>query len=108
LPDANLRRELRGRYGRLLGEGIQYLYQSLQLDANYANAAAYVSLILRERADIAPDRKGYLTDLLIAEDFLPEAGSVSSAALELRRRLESSPVAMAQATPSAAWIVTTE
>jgi tetratricopeptide (TPR) repeat protein len=60
LPDSGLRKELRDRYKPLIDEGI-YHFRSVLSEKSYGKAAAYLSLLYRERATVSEDTRAKRT-----------------------------------------------
>jgi tetratricopeptide (TPR) repeat protein len=54
---------LRTKYGAIIDQGIADLGRALELDANFADAIGYLSMLFRERADLAATREDFERDL---------------------------------------------
>ena len=105
LPDSDLAKELRNRYGDLIQEGIDRLRSVLSREKGYTNAAAYLGLLYRQRAAISEDRKQYLVNLRIAEDVEADCGPEAA---ELRSKLETSPALVPPALPVLVFLTANE
>ena len=105
LPDSDLAKELRNRYGDLIQEGIDRLRSVLSREKGYTNAAAYLGLLYRQRAAISEDRKQYLVNLRIAEDVEADCGPEAA---ELRSKLETSPALVPPALPALVFLTANE
>jgi tetratricopeptide (TPR) repeat protein len=88
LPDEAFRTELRTRYGPLINDAISQLRAVRPGTRLDAKAAAYLSLLYRERAVISDDRSEYVVNLRMAEDLEEEGGPEAA---ELRSRIETTP-----------------
>lgn len=62
IPDVGIRAGLRARWWAALDEAIWNLQQALSLNPKYADAMAYMNLIVRERADLRETREEYERD----------------------------------------------
>jgi TonB family protein len=69
IADAGIRRNLRGTYGSLVDDGIANLKKALEIDPDYDDAMAYISVLIRERASVDDTVEGYRRDLELAGDW---------------------------------------
>jgi tetratricopeptide (TPR) repeat protein len=69
LPEP-VRGELKAKYSSLIEEGIANLDRALVLDPNYADAMAYLNLLIRERADLLDTKEQYATDIAVADAWV--------------------------------------
>lgn len=69
---APLRGELKAKYSSLIEEGISNLEKALTLDPNYADAMAYINLLIRERADLLDTKEQYAADIAIANGWVKQ------------------------------------
>jgi tetratricopeptide (TPR) repeat protein len=105
LPDPSLRKELRNRYGPLIDEGIYRLRNVLSRENSYSKAAAYLSLLYRQRATVSEDTTQYVFNLRVAEDVETEGGPEAT---ELRSKLETSPQLIPPTLPGLRFRTSTE
>jgi hypothetical protein len=78
LPEP-VRGELKARYSSMIDEGIANLDRALVLDPNYADAMAYVNLLIRERADLRDTRVEYAADVAVADAWVQKNLNVKKA-----------------------------
>lgn len=65
LKDKKVREELKAKHEASLDTGLANLKKALELDPEYENAMTYLSLIIREKADLLDDKAAY--DAAVAE-----------------------------------------
>jgi len=70
LKDKKVKEELKKDYGGLVDEGISDLQKSLDIDKDYADAMAYMNLLIREKAYLADDKAEYEKEVSTANDWL--------------------------------------
>ncbi|HEY1757196.1 MAG TPA: hypothetical protein VGG72_17615 [Bryobacteraceae bacterium] len=70
LKDKKVREELMKDYGGLLDDGIANLQKALDIDKDYADAMAYMNLLIREKAYLADDKAEYEKEVNTANDWL--------------------------------------
>ena len=73
LSDAATRLDLRLKYGPLIEDGITSLNKALEIDPSYADAMAYLNLLIRERADLRDSPEEYRRDIAEAEQWFRKA-----------------------------------
>lgn len=73
LKDKKTREELSAKYLDMINEGIKNLEKSLELDAEYDDAMAYMNLLIRERADLAENQAGHDADIDSANMWIQKA-----------------------------------
>jgi TonB family protein len=64
------REELKAKYSTMLDEGIANLDRALQIDPQYADAMAYINLLIRERADLRETKEEYAADIAVADEWI--------------------------------------
>jgi len=70
IKDKKAREELRATYWDVVDGGMKNLEAALALDSNYDDAMAYLSLLYRQRADMAANMDDYRKDTNTADDWL--------------------------------------
>jgi len=95
IKDRKLREELRASYWGIIADGMKNLETSLALDSDYDDAMAYLSLLYRQRADLADSMDDYRKDSATADDWLQKT-------LTTRKRRAGTLPAMGEAAPEAA------
>lgn len=70
LKDKKVKEKLKNDYGASLDEGIADLQKALDIDKDYADAMAFMNLMIRERAYLADDRAEYDKEVNTANDWL--------------------------------------
>jgi len=70
LKDKKVRDELKKEYGAQLDDGIMDLQKALDIDKDYADAMAFMNLLIRERAYLADDKAEYDKGVNTANDWL--------------------------------------
>jgi beta-lactamase regulating signal transducer with metallopeptidase domain len=73
LPDSSTRATFRDHYGPTIDEGIRMLVSAIQIDSNYSDAMAYMSLLYRLKAFMAEDIAGSTADLKEAEEWIKKS-----------------------------------
>jgi tetratricopeptide (TPR) repeat protein len=73
LPDAAARAALRTQWMPVIDEGIGDLNRALALDAQYADAMAYMNLFARERACLRDTPEEYAGDMAEADRWMQKA-----------------------------------
>ena len=73
IPDAAVRADLTARFGAVLDAGIKALTRALEIDPNYADAMAYINLIIRERGDLRDTIEDYRRDIVTADQWVERA-----------------------------------
>lgn len=70
LKDKKIKEELKTQYGSLISDGIEKLQKALSIDPNYADAMAYMNLLIRERADLQDTQEAYKQDVDTADNWV--------------------------------------
>jgi tetratricopeptide (TPR) repeat protein len=70
LKDKKVKEELKKEWGPSLDEGIMDLQKALDIDKDYADAMAYMNLLIRERAFLVDDKAEYDKEVNTANDWL--------------------------------------
>lgn len=70
LKDKKVKEELKAQYGSLISDGIEKLQKSLSIDPQYADAMAYMNLLIRERADLQDTQEAYKQDIDTADNWV--------------------------------------
>jgi len=73
LADANIRADLRNRFGRIVEDGMADLNRALAIDPNYDDAMAYLNLLYRERGDLSDSLDSYQRDVAAADSLVTRA-----------------------------------
>ena len=73
IKDKKIREELKAQYDAVIDEGLKNLDKALQIDPDYVDAMSYENLLIRERADLAADKKDYDAQIAIADDWMNKA-----------------------------------
>jgi TonB family protein len=92
IPDASVRAALRAKWWPALDEGIWDLNQALSNKPQYADAMAYMNLLIRERADLRDTAEEYRRDVAEADQWVQKA-------LEAKRAGASQPNGILEAPP---------
>jgi tetratricopeptide (TPR) repeat protein len=78
IKDPKLREELKGKYQKLIEEGIDNLKKCLSIDKENEDAMSYLNLLLRKKADLEDSPEASKADIAQAEDW-------SNKSLDMRR-----------------------
>jgi TonB family protein len=70
LTNAAVRQDLLARYSTLLSDGMANLNKALEIDPHYDDAMAYMSLFIRERADLLGTPEEYRRDIEVADQWV--------------------------------------
>jgi tetratricopeptide (TPR) repeat protein len=70
IPSPVVRRKMRAQYSAVIDEGITNLNRALHLNPVYADAMAYMHLLVREKADLRDTTKDYDSDIREADQWL--------------------------------------
>ena len=81
LPDPAARAALRAKWWPTLDEGIWDLNQALSYSPQYADAMAYMNLLVRERADLRDTAEEYRRDIAEADQWVQKALDTKRAAV---------------------------
>jgi beta-lactamase regulating signal transducer with metallopeptidase domain len=73
IPDAATRANLRSEVGPLIDEGMQMLDKALQMDPQYADAAAYMNLLYRLRANVTETAAESKAAIVQADEWVGKA-----------------------------------
>jgi hypothetical protein len=68
--DKKIKEKLKADYGASLDEGVNDMQKALDIDKDYADAMAYMNLLIRERAFLDDDKEAYEKDVNTANDWL--------------------------------------
>jgi len=74
-----VRQELKTQYSSTIEEGIANLQRALQIDPNYADAMAYLNLLIRERGDLRDSREEWAADIAVADELVQKNLEVKKA-----------------------------
>ena len=72
MPDP-ARQDLKLKYAATIEHGISNLEKALQIDPQYADAMAYMNLLIRERADLAGSPEQYRSEIETADHWVQKA-----------------------------------
>ena len=92
IRDAAVRAGLRARYWSVIDEGLFNLHQALDINPQYADAMAYMNLLVRERADLRDTQAEYTRDIAEADQWVQKT-------LDAKRALAMTQSAQANAAP---------
>jgi TonB family protein len=84
LPDAAVRSSLNSQYGPMLQAGIDALNKALEINPEYADAMAYINLLIRERADLRNSVAECQQDVATADQWVQKALAVKKAKAQQR------------------------
>jgi tetratricopeptide (TPR) repeat protein len=101
MPDGAAKQELKARYTQVVADGLHALNRALELKPDYADAMAYINVLIRERADLDDTKADYEREIATANDWVDKAlaakkklaeGAINappppSSAAPLRRRI---------------------
>jgi tetratricopeptide (TPR) repeat protein len=73
IPDPGVKQDLRMRWGFVIEEGIANLQKALELRPWYEEAKSYISLLIRERADLRDTKEEWRQDVALADQWLQKA-----------------------------------
>jgi len=73
IKDKKVVAELKEKYSQVIEDGIKGLEKSLEIDKEYDDAMAYMNLLIRERADLAPDAESYKKEIEVADGWVQKA-----------------------------------
>ncbi|HTB12825.1 MAG TPA: TonB family protein [Bryobacteraceae bacterium] len=73
------REQLRAQYSSVIEDGIANLNRALQLDPDYADAMAYLNLLIRERGDLRDTRQEWAADTAEADQWVQKNLAVKKA-----------------------------
>ena len=73
IKDKKIREELKAKYDAVVDDGLKSLDKALALDPEYDDAMAYENLLVRERADLADNKKDYEAQIKVADDWVQKA-----------------------------------
>jgi hypothetical protein len=70
IPDEAVKQDLRSRWGSVVEDGIANLQKTLELNPRYEDAMSYISLLIRERADLRDTKEEWRQDIALADQWL--------------------------------------
>jgi hypothetical protein len=70
IPDQAVKQDLRSRWGSVVEDGIADLQKTLELNPRYEDAMSYISLLIRERADLRDTKEEWRRDIALADRWL--------------------------------------
>jgi tetratricopeptide (TPR) repeat protein len=70
IPDHAVKQDLRSRWGSVVEDGIANLQKTLELNPRYQDAMSYISLLIRERADLRDTKEEWRQDIALADQWL--------------------------------------
>lgn len=73
IKDKKVVASLKEQYSQVIEEGIKGLEKALEIDKEYDDAMAYMNLLIRERADLAPDAATYKKEVEVANNWVQKA-----------------------------------
>ncbi|HWZ31542.1 MAG TPA: tetratricopeptide repeat protein [Bryobacteraceae bacterium] len=73
LKDKKTKAELTAQYSSIIDDGMQNLNKALEIDKEYEDAMVYLSLLIRERADLLDDANEYKKQIETADNWQQKA-----------------------------------
>ena len=73
IPDLAVKQDLRRRWGSVVEDGITNLQKTLELNPRYEDAMSYMSLLIRERANMHDTKEEWRQDIALADQWLRKA-----------------------------------
>lgn len=73
IPDSAVRHDLSARFDATLEDGLANLRKTLELNPQYDEAMSYLSLLIRERADLRDTQAEYQQDTAEADQWVQKA-----------------------------------
>ena len=73
IKDKKVKDELRTQYSGIVDEGIKNLQKALDIDKEYEDAMSYMSLLIREKADLLDSPDEYKKQIDIADAYVQKA-----------------------------------
>jgi TonB family protein len=73
LPAGSIKQGLKARFTTVIDDGLRSLNRALEINPNYADAMAYINLLIRERADLDDTSSDYQRDIAVADDWVRKA-----------------------------------
>ena len=73
IKDKKVVASLKEQYTQVIEDGIKGLEKALEIDKEYDDAMAYMNLLIRERADLAPDAATYKKEVEVANNWVQKA-----------------------------------
>jgi tetratricopeptide (TPR) repeat protein len=73
IPDLAVKQDLRRRWGSVVEDGIANFQKTLELRPQYEGAMSYMSLLIRERADLRDTKEEWRQDIVLADQWLQRA-----------------------------------
>jgi len=70
IPGPDVKKDLRSRWGSVIEDGIANLQKTFELNPRYADAMSYISLLIRERADLRDTKEEWHQDIALADQWL--------------------------------------
>lgn len=84
IADAAVRADLTARYGPVIDAGVRALGKALEINPQYADAMAYMNLLIRERADLRDTAEQWRQDVALADEWVQKALAAKKAKAEQR------------------------
>jgi tetratricopeptide (TPR) repeat protein len=73
IKDKKVVASLKEEYTTVIEDGIKGLEKALEIDKEYDDAMAYLNLLIRERADLAPNAEQYKKEVEVANGWVEKA-----------------------------------
>jgi tetratricopeptide (TPR) repeat protein len=73
IKDKKVKEELRTQYLAIVDDGIANLKKALDIDKEYEDAMSYLSLLVRERADLLDNPDDYKKEIEVADSYVQKA-----------------------------------
>lgn len=91
LRDEQIRNELNAQVMPFVREGMENLEKALQIDPEYDDAMAYVSLLYRSKADLEESTEAARRDDSLAKEWLQKALDFKKRKTEQRKDVRTEP-----------------
>jgi len=82
---------LKSQYDFTIEDAMEHLKRALELDPQYDDAMAYMNLLVRERADLAPSVEEYRSGVEVADEWVQKALESKRSKAESASRLTPAP-----------------
>jgi tetratricopeptide (TPR) repeat protein len=89
MPSSVIKEDLRARFSVVIESGLESLNHALEIKPEYADAMAYINLLVREHADLRDTKEEYERDIKMADEWINKALAAKKAQRE--RALRSRP-----------------
>ena len=93
MPNGSIKEDLKARFTTVIEDGLRSLNRALEIKPDYADAMAYINLLIRERADLDDTSSDYQRDIALADQWVDKALATKKRLAEgnLARSTQSAP-----------------